>query len=542
MRTVHIVGLTATGVALSVGVVALVTRRRASLQKNPDSGHEATATSLIGTAAPAAPAPADDPVAAPAYPYLDHWSQEERRALLDLQRELGLDPRQGGLAGVIGHESAGDPSVPLARAGTPRGGLIQVTVGAHLPGYQTSDAVWAIRDQGRLAQLRGVVRDFYRRQMPHGPPMDQSASALLRRNYLPGLAGKPADFVLGVRPDGRRGEDGALLPGQRAAGAGPGGEGPGDTLAAGLTRAANYAANPGFDLAGRGWFAWEDVDRQAARAEAAALARGWVRVSGARVPPGDLPVAGATAIGDPNLSVVTLGQTVSHGDPGQLAYGFWCDASPEGERLPNPRFLVDPTWDHAERERVASALDVGREVASYKGWANCRLCGKSIGSRDLTDGVYVYPDGLSHYVREHAVQVPDDMRARALAKRVAHEACGGAGFWAPGCGCSDEKIGAAPAAVAGASSEAEAALRAAKERVRTAIGRPPWLTGGVGIGASCVIVGVLEVTDEIRRLVPESVDGVPVRLEEVGQVYAQDREPPLAGAADSEESKGALWE
>jgi hypothetical protein len=171
---------------------------------------------------------------------------------------------------VIGHESGGRPDVPKIKSGTPRGGLIQVTIGARLPGYEAADAVWNIRNQGIVDQLSGVVRDYYKRQMSHGHPRDQGAAALLRRNYLPGLADKSASFVLGVRADST----------------GPGGEKSTDSLAGSLTRGANYAANPGFDSSGRGWFTWEDVDRQAVQAERAALARGWVRVSGARVPPG----------------------------------------------------------------------------------------------------------------------------------------------------------------------------------------------------------------------------------------------------------------
>jgi hypothetical protein len=30
-----------------------------------------------------------------------------------------------------------------------------------------------------------------------------------------------------------------------------------------------------------------------------------------------------------------------------------------------------------------------------------------MGSRDLTDGVWVWPEGLAHYVEEHDVMLPD---------------------------------------------------------------------------------------------------------------------------------------
>jgi rhodanese-related sulfurtransferase len=288
MKPAHAVGLVAAGLVLAGGV-ALALRRRDHDHHGGDprvgggEGHVAPPPPPAVSAAPPphaeAARPTDDPIVAPAYPFLDLWPPEARRALVDLQRELGLDPRTGGLAGVIAHESGGDPAAPHDKRGTPRGGLIQVTVKANLPGYTTADAVWGIRNQDRVTQLRGVVRDFYRRQMPHGPPADQSAVALLRRNYLPGLASRAAAFVLAVRPGTT----------------GPGGEKPEDHVAPDLTYGANYTSNPGFDPAGRGWFTWEDVDRQSGKAERAARALGWTRVSGARVPPGDTPVAGVPA-------------------------------------------------------------------------------------------------------------------------------------------------------------------------------------------------------------------------------------------------------
>lgn len=243
-----------------LGGLYAVTRRKKSAAS--------TASDVSPPSATASNDPNGDPIVAPAYSYLDLWSVDDRRALYDLQKELGLDPLKGGLAGVIGHESGGDPAAPNFQSGTPRGGLIQVTVGAALPGYTTPADVWAIRSQSRVQQLKGVVRDFYKRQLgSHGPPADQSAAAMLRRNYLPGLASSPSSTVLGVR----------------SGSVGPGGEKATDSLAGKLTYGTNYAANPGFDPSKRGWFTWEDVDRQAARAEQAALSRGFTRVSGIRV-------------------------------------------------------------------------------------------------------------------------------------------------------------------------------------------------------------------------------------------------------------------
>lgn len=43
---------------------------------------------------------------------------------------------------------------------------------------------------------------------------------------------------------------------------------------------------------------------------------------------------------------------------------------------------------------------------AYLGYADCRICGERIGSLELSDGIYCWPEGLLHYVRVHAVGLP----------------------------------------------------------------------------------------------------------------------------------------
>src|SRR5580658_9894702 len=140
VRVEHVLGLAVGGLVLGGGLYAALRGRGASIV--PERGPAQGSGSAGGGP------PGEDPIVAPAYPYLDLWSSDARRALYELQRELGLDPRAGGLAGVIGHESGGRPDVPKIKSGTPRGGLIQVTIGARLPGYEAADAVWNIRNHG----------------------------------------------------------------------------------------------------------------------------------------------------------------------------------------------------------------------------------------------------------------------------------------------------------------------------------------------------------------------------------------------------------
>jgi len=66
----------------------------------------------------------------------------------------------------------------------------------------------------------------------------------------------------------------------------------------------------------------------------------------------------------------------------------------------------------------------------------------------------------------------------------------------------------------------------AKAELRTRLGRPAWLRGiGIGSGpdgSPVLQVNVAEATAEIRALVPGAVNGVPVRLEDVGDIERQE--------------------
>ncbi|MFJ8429830.1 hypothetical protein ACIQ9P_00870 [Kitasatospora sp. NPDC094019] len=84
--------------------------------------------------------------------------------------------------------------------------------------------------------------------------------------------------------------------------------------------------------------------------------------------------------------------------------GFW--RTPSNRTLPNPSDLIDPDWEESERHWVADYLVHGQVAASWMGVSTCRLCSQSNGSRDLTDGYYLWPEGLAHYVLDHSVRLP----------------------------------------------------------------------------------------------------------------------------------------
>src|SRR5262245_20090519 len=103
---------------------------------------------------------------------------------------------------------------------------------------------------------------------------------------------------------------------------------------------------------------------------------------------------------------------------GRPRVGFWC---PVGRgmtgdpALPDPRQLVDLAWDPAIKAKVVSYLEKGRAERYYRGWSYCRFhCGipdRQMGSHDYSDGMWVWPQGLAHYVEVHSVRLPNEFLA-----------------------------------------------------------------------------------------------------------------------------------
>jgi hypothetical protein len=70
------------------------------------------------------------------------------------------------------------------------------------------------------------------------------------------------------------------------------------------------------------------------------------------------------------------------------------------------------------RKRLADYLDAGDCWTYFMGTSWCRFqCGipnEAMGSEELTDGQWVWPAGLSHYVRVHNITLPDEFIAHVL--------------------------------------------------------------------------------------------------------------------------------
>jgi len=98
--------------------------------------------------------------------------------------------------------------------------------------------------------------------------------------------------------------------------------------------------------------------------------------------------------------------------------GYWLEST--GERAPvDPTRLVNAAWARADRDRLVAYLRQGRPVFSYLGTSFCRFnCGvppAELGSEDLSDGTWMWPEGLAHYVEKHGVELPDEFLEHARA-------------------------------------------------------------------------------------------------------------------------------
>lgn len=112
-----------------------------------------------------------------------------------------------------------------------------------------------------------------------------------------------------------------------------------------------------------------------------------------------------------------------------IAIGYWHSSYPildivDGELvdrgdasawLADPRRLVEVLGGVSPDPAVIRYLRAGRVHETWRGFSWCRFeCGVSnreMGYRDLTDGRWVWPEGLAHYVKRHRLPLPEEFLA-----------------------------------------------------------------------------------------------------------------------------------
>ena len=103
---------------------------------------------------------------------------------------------------------------------------------------------------------------------------------------------------------------------------------------------------------------------------------------------------------------------------GSMADEWAIKAYEKNKHLPDPHDFVDEAWDPVLRSRVVAYLQAGKAVEHWRGWSYCRFgCDarhSDMGSQDLSDGTYCWPQGFPHYVEHHGVRPPEEFVAHVL--------------------------------------------------------------------------------------------------------------------------------
>ena len=84
---------------------------------------------------------------------------------------------------------------------------------------------------------------------------------------------------------------------------------------------------------------------------------------------------------------------------------------PGGRKYGQPKDHVRRDVPRADRETLARALQLrspanptgGDVLMGYMGWADCRICGDRLGTRDFFRYGFVWPERADHYVLAHDV-------------------------------------------------------------------------------------------------------------------------------------------
>jgi len=97
--------------------------------------------------------------------------------------------------------------------------------------------------------------------------------------------------------------------------------------------------------------------------------------------------------------------------PALKRVGYW--HSRAEPHWPDPRDFVDLALTDDERLDIVPYLERGWVARAYMGKSTCRIFGMDAGSLELTDGTWIWPDGLAHYVGEHSVKLPADFTEHA---------------------------------------------------------------------------------------------------------------------------------
>src|SRR5262249_51379125 len=97
-----------------------------------------------------------------------------------------------------------------------------------------------------------------------------------------------------------------------------------------------------------------------------------------------------------------------------LKDGSGVSGSCEDEHVPWPdiRRAVCAGWQTDDRQQLVTYLHNGHRCGGALGFSACRFRCRvnygALGNGELTDGEWIWPEGLPHYVQRHAIRLPEE--------------------------------------------------------------------------------------------------------------------------------------
>ena len=89
-----------------------------------------------------------------------------------------------------------------------------------------------------------------------------------------------------------------------------------------------------------------------------------------------------------------------------IGIGYWHSIYESG--FPDPGNFVDREWNKDEKESIFRYLQSGQSMpyaAMGVSWCRFRCEVNHLGAGEFTDGKYVWPNGLAHYIEKHEVRL-----------------------------------------------------------------------------------------------------------------------------------------
>lgn len=92
-------------------------------------------------------------------------------------------------------------------------------------------------------------------------------------------------------------------------------------------------------------------------------------------------------------------------------FGFWQVDAENDAHLPLLETWIAPAWQPEDREELLSYIEnAPLVVASSNLKSPCLICGALQNSSDFrSDGDWLWPADLAHYISQHRVRIPDSM-------------------------------------------------------------------------------------------------------------------------------------